>query len=205
MDKRIIAHFQKADPVLYGVLKRLLTDGASGLTPTVVDDYFVDLCETIICQQLSDKAGSTIFARFKGLFPKGNITAKKVLALTDEQIRAVGTSGSKVRFIKNLAEKIVNSEVNLQTLKDLPDNDVVNVLVQLKGIGPWTAEMFLMFALGREDIFSHGDLGLRRAIQKIYGFTKEPTPKQIERIVKPWSPYRTYACRILWRSLDVLP
>lgn len=202
MKPEMKARFQLVDPVLFSVLTKL-EGHTHTLTPRVTSDYFADLCEAIINQQLSDKAGATIFGRFKELFPKEKIMPKPAVTLKEEQIRAIGASWSKARFIKDLAEKVTQKEIRLETLKNLSDERVIAELTKIKGIGPWTAEMFLMFSLGREDIFSYGDLGLRRAIQKLYGFKKEPTRKQMEKIVHKWTPYRTYACRILWRSLEL--
>jgi len=202
MKPAVCIHFQSADPILYAALEKLDAH-AHTFVPHVTDDYFSDLCDAIISQQLSTKAGATIFGRFKGLFPQGVITPERAVKLKDEQIRNIGASWSKAAFIKDLADKAMKKEVPLEALKDLSDDEVIKALTAVKGIGPWTAEMFLMFSLGREDIFSYGDLGLRRAIQKLYAFKKEPTQKQMKKIVTKWSPYRTYACRILWRSIDM--
>ncbi|MEK7516915.1 MAG: DNA-3-methyladenine glycosylase 2 family protein, partial [Patescibacteria group bacterium] len=158
-------------------------------------------CGEIINQQLSDKASATIYKRFRRLYPNGSITADHTLKLSHEELRTTGTSNAKVRFIKGLAQKVVNKEVQLEKLHSMTNEEVIKELTRIKGIGPWTAEMFIMFSLGREDVFSHGDLGLRNAIKTLYGFKREPTRKQIEKITKKWSPYRTYACTILWRSL----
>lgn len=203
MDKTVRAHFRTVDPVLYSVLIQL--EGKTDrLTPTTSTDYFTDLCSAIINQQLSDKAADTIFKRFASLFPKKKLTPELLLTLKDEQIRGVGTSWNKVRFLKSLAESITKKEIDFASLDSRNDAEVVDILTKLHGIGPWTVEMFLMFSLGRPDVFSFGDVGLKRAIQKIYGFKKEPTQKQMEKISKKLTPYRTYACRILWRSLDTL-
>ncbi len=199
MDKQITQHLRKADPVLGSVLEKI--DSIKPLVKS--DNFFADLCETITNQQLSEKVGTVIFNRFKKLFPKGKITAKNLLKLADKEIRKIGTSGNKVKFMKELAKKVHTQEVNLKKLEQLKNEEVIAELTKLKGIGQWTAEMFLMFSLGREDIFSYGDLGLRRAIQKLYKLTREPTKKEAEKISLKWSPYRTYACRILWRSLEL--
>lgn len=174
------------------------------LGPKISNDYFSELCEIIINQQLSDKAAATIFARFKKLFPKEKIIPQVLLKLSDEKIRSCGTSNAKVSFLKDLAEKVLAEDLRFDGLDKLSDEKVITELIKVKGIGPWTAEMFLMFTLGREDVFSHGDLGLRNAIKKLYKFKKDPTKKQIEKIVNKWKPYRTYACRILWKSLELV-
>lgn len=196
--KKVFEHFRQKDPVLFALIKN--TKELKTLTRS--SNFFEDLCETIINQQLSDKAAATIFKKFKKLFPKGSITAVKLSKIPGKKIREAGTSWKKVEFMKNLAEKVVKAEINLKKLEELENEFVITELTKLHGIGRWTAEMFLMFSLGREDVFSAGDLGLRRAIQKAYKLKKEPNAKQIEKLSKVWSPYRTYAALILWRSMD---
>lgn len=196
---RVLKHFKKQDMVLYQVSLRIKP--LESLKRST--NYFSDLCETIINQQLSGKAGETIFRRFQKLFSKNLINPEELQKLSPEKIRNVGTSNSKVKYLKNLAEKIQSKEIDLDNLAGKDDLTVKNSLMKIKGIGPWTAEMFLMFSLARPDIFSLGDLGLRKAIQKLYAFKKKPTDKQIEKLSKKWIPYRTYAARILWRSLEL--
>jgi len=194
--KKIKNHFKKVDPILYNAIKDLYL-----LEKVASKDYFAKLCSEIINQQLSDKASATIYKRFQKLYPNGEITPEHALKLSHQEIRGTGPSNAKSRFIKGLAQKVVNKEVQLEKLDSMTDEEVIIELTKIKGIGPWTAEMFMMFSLARADVFSHGDLGLRKAIRKLYGFKKEPTRKQIEKITKKWSPYRTYACTILWQSV----
>lgn len=198
MHKKIKIHFQKVDPVLYSVLEKI--DSIKSLTKS--ENLFSDLCETIINQQLSEKAGETIFRRFKKLFSTKGINPQELCKLSAEKIRTAGTSNSKAKYLKNLAEKIQIKEIDLDDFAEKDDFTVKNSLMKIQGIGPWTAEMFLMFSLARPDIFSLGDLGLRKAIQKLYNFKKKPTDKQMEILSKKWIPFRTYAARILWKSLD---
>ena len=198
MAKKIADHFKSVDHILYSVIEKIGVPA-----PTTSNDYFSNLCETIINQQLSDKAAATIFARFKKLFPRGKITPQAILKLSHAKIRSCGTSNGKVSFLKDLAKKVLTEGLRLDGLDKLSDELIMKELTKVKGIGPWTAEMFLMFSLGREDVFSHGDLGLRKAIKKLYKFKKEPTRSQIEKIVEKWKPYRTYASRILWKSLEL--
>ncbi len=200
MNKRVSDHFRSVDRVLYRALTRV--KHRDDLTPRRTDDYFSDLCEAIINQQLSDKAAATIFGRFTRLFPKGVVTPQALLTIPDEKIRTVGTSWSKVKYLKSLAQSVVDKQIELPMLDALEDHKVIEKLTTLKGIGPWTAEMFLMFSLGREDVFSFGDLGLRKAIRKLYNFKKDPSTNELMKLTKKWSPYRTYAARILWRSLE---
>lgn len=198
MNKKIVNHFKKADPILYKALEK---SGKIEHQIVAPENYFEVLCESIVSQQLSVKAGDTIFGRFKKLFKDEKINPKAILKIKDEKIRECGLSNAKVKYIKDLAQKIDNQEVRLEKLNELSDEEVIIELTKIKGIGKWAGEMFLMFSLGREDIFSHGDLGLKNAIKKLYGL-ENPTKEQLEEIVIKWSPYRTYASRVLWRSLD---
>lgn len=197
MHKRVIEHFRLHDPILFSYIDKI-----EPFKLVKYNGYFVSLCREIIGQQLAGKAADAIYARFLKLFPKGRVTPERLLRIPDEKIRAIGPSWSKVGYIKDLAIKIVEKKVNLSRVASLSDEEVMKELTKVKGIGPWTAQMFLMFTLGREDIFSYGDLGLRRAIQKLYNFKKEPGVKQMEKLVIKWKPYRTYAARILWASLE---
>lgn len=198
MDNRIINHFKKVDPILAAVIDKVEIE--MRVLPT---NYFLTLCDAIISQQLSEKAGATIYGRFEALFGGGEITPEKILKVHEDTYRSVGMSYAKARFVRSLAQSVLNRDIDLDSLPALSNEEVIATLTKLKGIGPWTAEMFLMFTLGREDVFSYGDLGLKRAIQKLYAFAGVPTPAQIEKIEKKWSPYRTYACRILWKSLSI--
>ena len=165
------------------------------------DEYFISLCSEIICQQLSGRVADVIFERFLNLFPRKKIKPEFILKLKHEDLRSAGMSNAKAGFIMDLAQKIHANEVQLAQLIHLENEEAIKELTKIKGIGPWTAEMFLMFTLGREDIFSHGDLGLKNAIKKLYKL-ENPDKEQIETITIKWSPYRTYACRILWKSLE---
>ena len=190
-----LKHFQTVDPILATAAE---TVWPVELKWRPTKDFFAALCNEIVSQQLSDKVADVLYSRLNQICA-GRITAKKIIRLTDQQLRDTGMSWSKVKFIKNLAEAVVNKQINLQKLTRLKDELVIAELTKLHGIGPWTAEMFLMFSLGRQDVFSHGDLGLRRAIKKLYGFKNEPTRQQVEKITTKWSPYRTYACLVLWK------
>ncbi len=197
MYKKALLHFKKVDPLLYKYAQLIEIEERE-----ISNDYFFDLCDSIISQQLSVKAGNTILNRFKALFPDEKITPEKVLALSDETIRGVGISYGKISYIKDLATKVLSKEIILEDLVNATNEEVIETLVKIKGIGPWTAEMFLMFTFNRPDVFSVGDLGLKNAIQKIYGVEK-PTTKQMLEIATKWSPFRTYASRVLWKSLEI--
>ncbi len=167
------------------------------------DNHFRSLVRAIIGQQLSVKAANTIMDRFLALFPKTDFpTPKQILKMDKEKLRRCGLSYSKVSYIKDLAAKIINKTIDLKKVEDMPDQEVIDHLVQVKGIGRWSAEMFLIFSLAREDVFSYGDLGLRNAMKKIYGLRKHPSPETAEKISRTWKPYRSLASRYLWKSLD---
>ena len=191
-------HFQKTDKILYDLMRKV--GPIEVIKPRSPDAYFQSLCREIVGQQLNGKVARVIFDRFTKLFPEQNITPERTLKLPDTKIRAAGMAWSKVEAIRDLAKNVVEGEVNLKSLKDLDDEQVMNELVKVKGIGPWTAQMFLMFTLGREDVFSNKDLGLQKAIRKLYKV--EPTPEKLEMITRKWSPYKTYASRVLWKSQD---
>ncbi|MDO8486944.1 MAG: DNA-3-methyladenine glycosylase 2 family protein [Candidatus Curtissbacteria bacterium] len=190
------SHFKKVDPKIYGLSLRIKL-----VEIVKPDSYFERLCRTIIGQQLSGKVARVIFARFTDLFPDGRIDPEMLLKLTDAKIRSVGMSNSKVAFIKDLAAKVVSRDVDLERIDDLTDAKIIEHLTKVHGIGPWSAEMFLIFSLGRPDVFSSGDLGLLRAVEKLYGI-KNPSKEKLEKISEKWSPYRSFASRLLWKSLD---
>lgn len=201
MNKKILNHFEKHDSILYSYAVKI------GKLEVIKEDkqenYFYRLCREIICQQLSDRAGKAIFSRFKKLFSNNTIAPLDVLSITHEKLRASGMSNAKARYVKNLADSVIKRELNFSSFDSLADIGIVKELTKIKGIGPWTAEMFLMFVLGRENVFSHGDLGLKKGIIKVYKLRKDPTKKQVEKIISKWSPYKTYGSRILWASLEL--
>ncbi len=169
------------------------------------DNLFLDLLDSIISQQLSVKAGSTIVKRFINLFENRPAPfPQEVVAKPDMELRGAGLSGAKVRYVKALSQAIIDNSLNLESLHLLSDSEVVKELTRVKGIGVWTAEMFLIFSLHREDVFSLGDLGLRSAVNRLYGIHRENL-KEIEALSLSWSPYRSFAGRYLWKSLDNEP
>lgn len=197
METAVLQHFQRVDPILF----RAIRDHES-ITLSVSDALFSDLCASIVGQQLSSKAADTIWNRFIRLFPGRIVTPQALYQLDPAAMRAVGTSWSKAAYLHNIAAAVLEDGIDFEQLRQASDAEVMAVLTRIKGVGTWTVEMFLMFSLGREDIYSLGDAGLRRAIRTLYALKKDPTPKQLLRISSRWKPYRTYACRILWRSLD---
>jgi DNA-3-methyladenine glycosylase II len=171
-------------------------------------NHFKSLVRAIVNQQLSGKAADTIFKRFEALFTvntkhKKFPTPEAVLKIPTAKLRKVGLSGMKVSFLKDLSRKILDGTVDFRAMKKWSDEEVIEHLVQVKGIGRWTAEMFLMFSLGRDDVFSYGDLALRKAMQNLYKLRANPTPAQAEKISAAWKPYRTLASRYLWKSLEI--
>jgi DNA-3-methyladenine glycosylase II len=200
MDKKVLKHFKKNDPLLHSFAIKI--SALRIIKKENPKNYFVRLCEEIAGQQLSAASSDAIFTRFKKLYPK-SVTPKAVFKTSQEKLRSVGLSNAKAKYLKNLAQAVINKLVKLDQLDSLDDEEIKNQLIQVKGIGPWTAEMFLMFTLNRPDVFSHGDLGLRKGLKKIYGFKKDPSIKTVEKIIKNWSPYKTFASRILWESLEI--
>ncbi len=190
-------HFKKTDALLYraSVLHRIPDVRRS-------KEVFRDVVHAIVNQQLSGKAAETIFGRLEALLGKKKFNAQNVLGLKDAELRICGLSEAKVKTIHGLAQAVVRKEIDLVTLHTLPDGEVITNLTSVKGIGPWTAEMILMFSLGRTDIFSPGDLGLRKGLMYLYDLKKLPSDAQMKKLTKKWSPYRTYASRVLWRVAD---
>jgi DNA-3-methyladenine glycosylase II len=159
-----------------------------------------ELIEHVISQQLSVKAADTIFARFVGLFPPGEFpTASEILKIDDEKIRSAGLSYAKVSYVKSVANAFVSDLVDIEKIRKQSDEEVIQELTQIKGIGRWTAEMILISTLKRPDVFSIGDLGLRNAITELYGITDR---KEMVSLAETWKPHRSTACWYLWRSLE---
>lgn len=201
MNSKIVQHFKKKDPILFSYLKQV--GPIEDLQGDLPKNYFFRICKEIVGQQLSSKAGHAIFARFKNVFPQGIVYPEAVVAASHEVLRDSGISHAKARYVRNLAESVVSGDLDFKNFRKLSNEQIIEKLTKVKGIGPWTSEMFLMFTMGREDVFSPGDLGLRKAIKKIYKFKKEPNKEQIEKIVSQWSPYKTYGCLALWQALDL--
>jgi len=200
---KIANHFENVDPKIYAFMRNLnFDDWFSPHKKQTDKDYFVALCREIIGQQLSGKAASSIYGRFANLFETSKITSDLVLAVSDQKLRDCGLSWAKVSYIKSLAQLKKSGTVALEALPKLSDEKVVEELVKVKGIGPWTAEMFLIFTLNRQNVFSFGDLGLKKGIEKVYDLN-DPSTKQIEKIIRKWEPLKTYGSIALWHSLEV--
>ena len=191
----------RRDPVIAGLIKR---HGPCGLANRQHEDAFTALTHAIISQQLSTKAAATIARRFDALF-NGPPTAAALARLNDDQLRTVGLSSQKIRYMRDLSTKVTDGSVPLDKVNDLADEDVILSLTQVKGIGRWTAEMFLMFRLHRPDVLPVDDLGILKAVQRAYGLRKMPKPDRLTKIGEPWRPYRSVACWYLWKSLGNKP
>lgn len=168
-------------------------------------DPYGALVRSIIGQQLSVKAARSIHGRVAAIFGGRTPEPAELLAADPEELRAAGLSYAKVSFLRDLAERIVDGELKVRRLAELSDEDVAEQLLQVKGIGRWTVDMFLMFHLGRPDILPVGDLGIVRAVERAYGLAQAPKPDELTRIAAPWQPHRTLACLYLWESLDNAP
>jgi DNA-3-methyladenine glycosylase II len=204
--RKATEHLQASDPVLAGIIERVgkLTSARQGRPE--LDDHYGALVRTIVGQQLSVLAARAIYGRLTERFGGRAPTPQEILADEPEELRAAaGLSRAKVGFLRSLAEHALSGELELNRLNELADDAVIAELVAVKGIGEWSAHMFLMFHLERQDVLAVGDLGIRRAIEIAYGLDALPKPDQMEQIAEPWRPYRTLACRYLWRSLDNEP
>ena len=194
-----LTYFKKVDSKLYAIANKF---ELKKLTTRKSFTYFQCLCREIVGQQLSGRLADVIFDRFLNLFANKKVSASIILKLEDEKLRNVGMAWSKVRAIKDMAAKVESKVVRLDKLSKMNNNEVVEHLTQVKGIGPWTAEMFLMFTLGREDVFSSRDLGLRNSMIKLYGLDEKIKNEDLEAISNRWSPFRSYACLALWNYRD---
>jgi DNA-3-methyladenine glycosylase II len=192
----------RRDPVLADLIRR---QGPCGLAAAQRTDHFSALVRAITYQQLSTKAAATIYARTVALMPGGEPTPAGFGALTDEQLRAAGMSRQKCGYLRDLCDRIEKGTLQLNLLDAMTDEDVIATLSQVKGIGRWSAEMFLIFRLHRPDVFPVDDLGIVTAIQRAYGLRRRPTPERMRRLGETWRPYRSVASWYLWRSLDKLP
>ncbi|HEX8086532.1 MAG TPA: hypothetical protein VF529_19750 [Solirubrobacteraceae bacterium] len=169
-------------------------------------DHYAALVRSIVGQQLSVRAARAIYGRLLEQFDGTPPTPEQVLARDAEELRAaVGLSRAKVSFLRSLAEHVLDGSLELERLDALPDEDVIAELVAVKGIGEWSAHMFLMFQLKRPDVLAVGDLGIRRAVERAYCLPDLPSAADLVRLAEPWRPYRSHACFVLWDSLDNAP
>jgi DNA-3-methyladenine glycosylase II len=195
--RKALIHLRKCDPVLCAIIKSVGPFRMEYGPPE-----FHSLAESILYQQLNGKAAATIMDRFVAL-AGDPLTPAGILKLTDKQLRSVGLSKQKSSYLRDLAEKTASGLLDFSQLEEMPDAEVIEHLTQVKGIGEWTAQMFLMFTLRRPDVLPTGDYGVQAAIRKHYRKRKLPKPKEMEKIARRWAPYRSIACWYLWRSLDI--
>lgn len=200
---RAFAHFLEADTRLHkaviGHFEALPKDLPGKRTRA---ELFAALASTVIAQQLGGAAADTIRSRVEKVCG-GKLAPAAILQARESQMRAAGLSGSKLKTLRTLAEEVQSGRLDLLELKQIPEDMAKSRLTEIWGIGPWSAEMFLIFALGRHDVFSPGDLGLARAIEAIYGLPKDSPREKLVKISARWSPFRSYACLALWRTRDV--
>lgn len=185
----------KADPILGRIITRI---GPCRLRPS--SRYFVTLCDSIISQQLSIRVAEVIFERFVSLYPRRRPTPRAVADTPLERLRSMGLSAQKAAYLKDLAKGFLDGRIRTGRLRQQSNEEIIEALTSIHGIGRWTAEMFLMFSLNRPDVLPVDDLGIRKAIQRWYGFKAMPAARTMKRIGRPWHPYETIACWYLWRS-----
>ena len=190
-------HLKKSDPILAAIIARVGPCRMEFGPPE-----FHSLAEAIVYQQLNGKAAVTIFKRFAAL-AGDPVTPEGILKLTEAQLRSVGLSKQKSSYLKDMAGRASRGQLDFTRLPDMTDDEVIQHLTQVKGVGVWTAHMFLMFTLRRPNVLPTGDYGIQMAIKKHYKKRKMPKPEVMAKIAKSWEPYRSLACWYLWRSLDI--
>jgi len=205
-DDAAVQDLRAADPVLREIIDRVGPDGFFDRGPWLSRDHYGALVRAIVGQQLSTRAANAIYGRLLAEFGGRTPTPEEVLSADPEKLRvAAGLSHAKVNYLRSLAEHVLDGSLELDKLGRLSDDEVMAALVAVKGIGPWSAHMFLMFQLRRPDVLAVGDLGIRRAIMIAYGLPQLPSPADIESIAEAWRPHRTLASLFLWRSVEAAP
>src|SRR6266576_5051863 len=197
--RKAVGHLKNVDPVLGQVIDRI---GAYKGWPASNRTHFGAVSRSIVFQQLSGKAAGTIHGRFQGLYGGRTPLPQELATTSDEKLRAVGLSRQKSAYLKDLGAKVTAGVLPIETLHELTDEEVISALTQVKGIGRWTAQMFLMFRLGRPDVLPDLDLGVQKGIQRAYRLRKLPTPERVKKIGAKWAPYRTVGSWYMWRLLD---
>ncbi len=200
--KKAAAHLSAVDPFLTAVIQRA---GVADITPHT--NYYWELIDSIISQQLSVKAAATIEKRFKALFDSEFPAPELILDKTVEELRTAGLSNAKARYIQDLAQHILDGRLKFDQFDSLSNEAIITELTAVKGIGEWTAHMFLMFCMGRLDVLATGDLGIRNGVKALYDLSEVPTPAQVTELAAThcWHPYETVACWYIWHSLDNKP
>jgi DNA-3-methyladenine glycosylase II len=201
ISRKAIAHLKKVDPVMAEVIEKV---GSYKGWPSSQGSHFDAVARSIVFQQLSGKAAGTIHGRFQGLYGGRTPLPAELATTSDEQLRAVGLSRQKSAYLKDLGARVTAGALPIETLHELTDEEVISALTQVKGIGRWTAQMFLMFRLGRLDVLPDLDLGIQKGIQRAYRLRKLPPPERVKKIGAKWAPYRTVASWYLWRLIDTV-
>jgi DNA-3-methyladenine glycosylase II len=202
---KAVAALREADPVIARLIAEHGAVVRRDLRRDRPGDAYGALLRSIVGQQLSTKAASTIYGRMIDIFGGHAPTPEQLLAADPEEIRAAGLSRPKIAYLRDLAQHVEDGTLELDRLDELPDEEVTAQLTAIKGLGQWTADMFLMFHLRRPDVLPVGDQGIRRAVKVEYRMRKLPDPKRLEKVARPWRPHRTLACLYLWSSLDNVP
>ncbi len=195
--RKAIAALKAADPVMAGLIERV-----GPYRIRYLDPDFETLAKSIVYQQLSGKVAATIFGRLQAAAGDGRLTPQALLKLSPARMRALGLSRQKIGYLRDIARHALNGSADFASLPGMSDEQAIEVLTRLKGVGVWTAHMFLIFALRRKDVLPVGDLGIRAAVRKAYDLPEMPTPRQVEEIGERWRPYRTVASWYLWRSQE---
>ncbi len=195
--QKALNHLKASDPVLARLIEQVGPYGIEFLEPS-----FETLVKAIVLQQLSGKVAEVIYRRLVAAAGNGCLTPETLLKLRTPKLRAVGLSQRKIEYIRDVARRIVKGELDLAALALASDEDVLRTLTAVRGIGPWTVHMFLIFALRRLDVLPTGDLGIRAAVRKVYGLEAMPSPAEVDELARKWRPYCTVASWYLWRSLE---
>jgi DNA-3-methyladenine glycosylase II len=199
--RKAVAHLKKVDPVMAEVIAKV---GSYKGWPASDGTHFDAVARSIVFQQLSGKAAGTIHGRFQGLYGGRTPLPSELATTSDEQLRAIGLSRQKSAYLKDLGARVASGQLSIETLHELTDEEIISALTQVKGIGRWTAQMFLMFRLGRPDVLPDLDLGIQKGMQRAYRLRKLPTPERVLKIGAKWAPYRTIGSWYMWRLLDTV-
>jgi len=191
------AHIKNSDPRLRPIL-----DASGVLKFKPHGEPFESLVESILSQQLAGSAASAIIKKVRALFPDGELEAKRIHRIDGRKLRAAGVSPQKLSYLKDLAARVVAGTLDLEALESMSDEEIIEVLDEVKGIGPWTVHMFLIFTLGRPNVLPVDDYGIRMSVQRIYGLSELPKKGEIEKLAERWHPYSTVASLYLWHSRD---
>jgi len=194
------AHVRKSDPKLKPIL-----DARGILEFKPEGEPFESLVESILSQQLAGSAASAIIKKVRALFPDGELEANRIHSVEARKLRTAGVSPQKLTYLKDLAGRVVEGRLDLEALESMPDEEIIEVLDEVKGIGPWTVHMFLIFTLGRPNVLPVDDYGIRTSIQHVYGLSELPKKADIERLAEKWHPYSTVASLYLWHAKDSAP